>query len=221
MFKKEKCPKCKKKINEKYSFCPYCGANTDNGEDWGMLGKNDFQSLTNELKLPLGFNSIFNSLMKNLSKEFETQMKDVQPQKKTIKKDGISISISTFGNGAPRVMVKEFGKSGAQNIDGENKKTEKFKQTFFTKEQAKEFSILPKEEPKTSMRRLQNKIIYELEMPEVESAGDISILKMENSIEIKAIGKNRAYSKIISINLPIKNYDLEKGKLVLELAVKN
>lgn len=216
MFKKEKCPKCKKKINENYSFCPYCGTSVENEENWGMLGKNDFESLTNDLKLPFGFNTIFNSLMKNLSKEFETQMKET-PQKKTIKKDGISISISTFGNGAPKIRVKELGEKPKLNSE---KESQKFKQSFFTKEKAEKFSELRNEEPTTKIRRLSNKVIYELEMPDVSGIEDVSIIKLENSIEIKAIGKKKSYSKVIPINLPITNYDLSEGKLILELGVK-
>ena len=45
MFKKNECKKCRKKINDKYEFCPYCGSSLNENfknEDWGMLGKNDF-----------------------------------------------------------------------------------------------------------------------------------------------------------------------------------
>jgi len=216
MFKKEKCPKCKKKINDKYSYCPYCGANLgEDEEDWGMLGKNDFQELTNELKLPFGLNSIFNSVMKNLSKELEGQFNEKNSTKKTIKKDGISISISTFGNGAPRINVREMGKPS------QKKEIPKFKQTLFTREKAQEFLNLPREEPKTNLKRLSNKVIYELEIPDVSDLENISIVKLENSIEIKAIGKKKSYSKIIPINLPINNYNLSDGKLVVELNAKS
>src|SRR4030042_2092921 len=112
MFKKKKCQKCRKKIDEKYSFCPYCGSMSDSEndeEEWGMLGKNDLTSPMNEIKLPIGFNALFNSLMKNLSKEFDEQLSQnhfSQPDKpKKIKKDGISISISTFGDGQPKIKV--------------------------------------------------------------------------------------------------------------------
>ena len=54
-------------------------------------------------------------------------------------------------------------------------------------------------------------------MPEVKSFKDILINKLENSIEIKAIGKTKAYFKIIPINMPIVSQNLSQGKLVLEL----
>jgi HSP20 family molecular chaperone IbpA len=220
MFKKKKCEKCGKKIGEKYSFCPYCGdqKSSENDEDFGMLGKNDFMPLANELKLPFGFNAIFNSLMKNLSKEMEEQMKaNLQPEQKKVKKDGISISISTFGNGAPRVKVTPMGN---QKVEQE-KPNEKIKQNNFTKDKIKKFNTLKREEPKTNIRRLSNKLVYEIEMPGVKTIEDISISQLENSIEIKAIGEKKAYGKIIPINLPIKNLDLSEGKLILELGIKN
>ncbi len=225
MFKKNKCGKCKRKIDEKYSFCPYCGSRIsfeEDEDDFGMLGKNDFISPMNEIKLPIGFNTLFNSLMKNLSKEFDEQLNanyfgdDKKPKK--IKRDGLSISISTFGNGTPKIKVTPLGNSPKIKS---KKNIEEFKSINFTKEKVKDFSNIPREEPKTNVRRLSNKVIYEIEMPGVKSIEDVSIIKLENSIEIKAISKNKAYIKLIPINLPIESYDLSEGKLILELGIKN
>ncbi len=225
MFKKKECPRCKAKVDEKYSFCPHCGErvpSSNNDEDWGMLGKDDFFS-SNDVKLPFGFNAIFNSLMKNMSKELNEQLgKNYFQQEnntpKKVKKEGISISISSFGNGPPKIKVTQLG--GKQKIQTDEPK-EKFKQNTFTKEKIKKFSSVERKEPKTNVRRLSNKVIYEIEMPGVKSLDDVSITKLENSIEIKAISDKKAYSKIIPINLPITNYDLLEGKLILELGIKN
>ncbi len=221
MFKKKECKKCRRKIDGKYSFCPYCGNqlyHNEEKEDWGMLGKDDIMSQINEIKLPMGFNTIFNSLLKNLNKEIEKTEKDFLNEDKKIKKDGLSISISTFGNGPPKIKVTNLGNSKQTEP---KKEISKFKQNIFTKEKVKEFASLPREEPKTNIRRFSNKVVYELEMPKVRSLEDISIIKLENSIEIKAIAKNKAYVKLIPINLPIKNYNLSGGKLTLELGIKN
>lgn len=80
----------------------------------------------------------------------------------------------------------------------------------------KKFSKLPKKEPKTDLKRIADKISYEIEIPGVEAFEDVSILPLENSIEIKAIAKEKAYSKSIQINLPIVDYNFSKGLLVLE-----
>ena len=220
MFKKKKCSKCGKRIDEKYDFCPYCGNRFNSGkeEDWGMLGKNDFFPSGNEIKLPVGFNALFNSLIKNLSKELDNELrnKSFGENTKKISKDGVSISISTFGNGPPRIKVANLGNKKLNQEEVEKK----FDSKIFTKEQAKKFSGLPKEEPKTNVRRLSNKVVYEVEIPKA-AAEDVSIVKLENSIEIKAFSKNKAFKKLIPINLPIRNYKITNGKLVLELSLKN
>ena len=223
MFKKRECPRCKRKVDEKYSFCPHCGYRFDSDEDsddWGMLGKSDFTSMDG-IKIPVGLNALFNSLMRNLSKEFDEQLnKNYFPDDKSkkIKRDGISISISTFGNGLPKIRVTQLGENPKMQVQKEVK--EKLKQNTFTEEKVKKFGNLKREEPKTSIRRLSNKIMYEIEMPGVKSLDDVSITKLENSIEIKAISRSKAYLKKIPINLPITNYDLSEGKLILELAIK-
>jgi len=219
MFKKKKCNRCGKKVSDKYDFCPNCGNSMGNPQnnDWGMLGKNDFMPSMNEIKLPMGFNMLFNSLMKNMNKQFSEFEKENEKSKK-IKKDGISISISTFGNGPPRIKVNSLG----NNQEAEVQKTViNAKQTLFSREKIKEFSSLPREEPKTNIRRLSNKVLYEIDMPGVESTENISIIKLENSIEIKAIAKEKSYFKLIPINLPLENYSLDNGKLILELGVRN
>ena len=228
MFNKKECNKCRRKIEEKYSFCPYCGnrfdSNKENGEDWGMLGKNDFMPSMNEIKLPMGLNALFNSIMKNLTKEFDEQLnknyfQGESKQPKNVKRDGISISISTFGNGPPKIKVTQMGEKPKLQVQEEIK--EKIKQDTFTKEKIKKFASMKKEEPKTDVRRFSNKMIYEIEMPGVKSLDDISIIKLESSIEIKAVAKGKSYLKNIPINLPIINYNLSEGKLILELAIKD
>ena len=62
-----------------------------------------------------------------------------------------------------------------------------------------------------------DKIQYEIEIKDVNSIKDISIIKLESSIEIKAIGEKNAYLKNIPINLPLKKYTLLNGILTLEI----
>jgi hypothetical protein len=217
MFNKKKCPNCKSKIESRFDFCPYCGASLANG-DYGLLGKNDFTSIENELKMPMGLNTIINQMMKSMGKEFEQMNSGVQKgdKSKVEKKDNkISISISTFGGGPPRISVNGMNKEKPKKI------VEKKKEDTFTKERIKKFSSLEKTEPKADVRRFANKVIYEIEMPDVVDIDDVSILKLENSIEVKAVGKEKAYKKIIPINLPLTNYGLSEGKLILELGIKN
>ena len=46
---------------------------------------------------------------------------------------------------------------------------------------------------------------------------DVIINKLENSIEIKAFTKEKVYVKLLPVNLPVLNYKLKDGKLILEL----
>lgn len=224
MFKKKiNCKKCSNKIDKNFDFCPHCGnviKDHNESEDWGMLGKNDLVSEDN-LKMPFGFNLIFNSLVKNLDKqlkEFDKQLgKEIadKKQKNPKQSKGISISITSSMGKAPKIDIQTFG--DMTNTQQKIQKINKSKNQHFSEESIKKLSILPRVEPSTNVRRLSNKIIYEIDVPGVKSNEDISIIQLENSIEIKAIGKDKAYFKLIPINFPIKKHKLEKGKLFIEL----
>ena len=73
-----------------------------------------------------------------------------------------------------------------------------------------------KKEPITSVKRFSDKVIYEISLPGVESQKELSITKLENSIEVRAKSKNNSYFKVIPIDSPITGYGFEKGKLSLE-----
>lgn len=219
MFNKKNCKRCGKKINQDYDFCPYCGSSETKKEDWGMLGKNDFDMQTGNIKFPLGFNTLFNSLMKDLNKQMNNMDKEINretnnPQKNP-RNSGLSISISTSGNSPPKIKINRFG--GEEKITAVKEKKKVFKSKRFSPKQIEKLSKFPKEEPVTEMKRFSEKIVYEINLPDVKSANDISIINLENSIEIKAIGKNKVYTKIIPVNLPIKDYKLSEGRLILEL----
>ncbi|MFH1311032.1 MAG: zinc ribbon domain-containing protein [Nanoarchaeota archaeon] len=223
MFNKKRCSKCGEKINNSYNFCPYCrsqlkdSSNFLDDENWGLLGKNDFMP-NEEIRLPMGFNALFNSLIKNLNNQFK-EIGNIEDKQKKIKmkKGGIGISIYTSGNKPPEIKVTSFGNSP------ELKEQEKsrVKDLKLPESEAGKFAGLPKKEPETNIRRLSNKVVYEINMPGVKSIKDVSIIQLENSIEIKALAKNKVFYKIIPINLPIRNYNFSKQKLVLELDEKS
>lgn len=230
MFKK-KCKKCGTEIKGKYNYCPSCGAPLKNEKDYGLLGKEDsndsFNNFFNEINLPKGFNMIFNQLMKNFDKQFQDfdkQIKESGSKKPKIKKSGISIKISSLPGKPPEINIKPFdGKLKKQNIGKFKKKDMEKTQTNYPsskklpKKTLKKISKMPKQEPETSIRRFSDKIVYEIKMPDVKSIKDVSIIRLENSMEIKALAKDKAYVKLIPISMPIKNYKLSKGKLILEL----
>ena len=215
MFKK-KCKRCGKKVNSKSKFCSNCGNLLNKNytqEDWGMLGRDDFdeqeESINPFLKGLTGnmFNKMLGSAMKMLEKEMSKGMSRENSQPKTnirLMINGKEIDFNKNSEGLEKKQIKK------EVISKE-----------FPKENLKKYSKLPKKEPLTNIRRLSNKVIYEIKLPGVKSMKDISITKLENSIEIKALSKDKAYFKSIPINLPITDYELLKGKLVLELEAKN
>jgi len=82
---------------------------------------------------------------------------------------------------------------------------------------AAKLAKMPKKEPETIVRRLSDRIIYEISVPGVKNIKDVIINKLQNSIEIKAFAKDKVYFKLLPVSLPIKKYKIEDEKLVLEL----
>ena len=111
MFNKKSCKKCGEKINSKYNFCPHCSSPLNTGtekEDWGMLGKsdfdNDFNSLSNNLFGGISggmLNKMLSSALKILEKEMKKEVKNQNFQPKTnirLMINGKEINLSNQNN---------------------------------------------------------------------------------------------------------------------------
>jgi len=189
-----------------------------------MLGINDeiempqnpFENLMTGMSGSV-FNKMFGSAIKMLEKELEKEFKNQNQEQNIPQKTNFEIVIN-----GKRINPENI-KFTQRVIKKEDDKPKKKSTPVMSSESQKKISNLPKKEPSTNIRRLANKVIYELDIPGVKSIEDISIIKLENSIEIKALAEDRkkAYSKLIPINLPITNYELSDGKLILELDAKN
>ena len=221
MFGKKECKKCREKVNKGYDFCPHCGyllsKNSKKNEDLGMLGENDnideFERFSKSIFGGINNNNMIGkmlgSVMKTLEKEMEKEMRKKDNQPKT--------NFQLFING----KKLDLNQSNNQNNITKGKK---IKETFlskFSQSNLKKFSSLQRIEPTTNIRRLSDKVIYEIYMPGIKSIKDISVIKLENSIELKAISKNKSYFKLIPISLPIVKYGLLKDNLILEFGVRN
>lgn len=246
MFGK-KCPNCRSKISKDFEFCPYCGCELarkkdglldEMGEDYSIGDLNDIESLTRKLGKSMGFDFIdrfpFNQIVKKLSKDIEKQFKDMDREiatKKSIgkeqvtKKDGTEIrktefpggfSIQIRMGGTPEHIPMEMFSPQKQLISSIPKQLAREPRKL-SEQELESLSKLPRKEPETKVRRLTDKIIYEIELPGVKSLKDVMVNRLENSIEIKAISKNAAYFKLIPISLPVRKYSLKESKLILEL----
>ena len=205
MFNKKTCKKCNEKINEKASFCSNCGFPTskENEKDWGMLGKEDISQNEEDLfMMPFGgisgkmISKMFGSVMGMLEKEMSKELQKANERQPPRMQPRTNIKLMING--------KEVNLNNMEQQPKQQKQVKNIQRVpalEMSSEKQKKFSKLPKTEPETTIRRLSNKVIYEIKMPEVKSLNDISIINLENSIEIKALGKKKVYQKIIPINL--------------------
>ena len=213
MFKKT-CPRCERKIQRSHKFCPFCGHNLNpknkyDNADYGFLGKNDFDDNFESMFSNLPINKLFKTAMKMTEKMMKNMQEPNQPKQPY---NNPNMDIQFFVNGERVFQERGMRKTQPQ-------KPIKIKQEI-SKEQEKKLSKLPRKEPKTTMKRLAGKLVYEISIPGVKDIDDVLINQLENSIEIKALSKDKIYSKTIKINLPIINYELDKGNLILELQAK-
>lgn len=220
MFSNRKCKRCGEKIGKKDNFCASCGvplSSSDKKEDMGMLGKSDsFDENTTNPPMP-GFggkmlNNMLNGAIKMLEKEMKREMKDMEKSKSQDKMPPMAPNFRLKING------QEVNFDDPQSQSKPKKKPIEHKgRKEFSKDQIKKYTKLPKEEPKADLRRIGNKVVYEISMPDVKSSNDIIINKLENSLEIKAVGKKKGYSKRIPVNIPLTDKKLSDGKLILEM----
>jgi len=213
MFGK-KCTQCGKEIKRNFEYCPYCGKNPKSEydqEDYGFLGKNDF---TNKPQLPPFANKFMDKMFNSAMKLLEKQMKNINNElnhPRQQNKFPNNLNVQFFVNGQ-----KVFPEHLEQVPMLHKQKQYKPKINQLNPEKIKKLSKLPRVEPKSKMKRLSGKIIYELYVPGVENIEDVLINQLENSIEIKALSDKKVYLKNLNINLPVLRYGLHNNNLIVE-----
>jgi hypothetical protein len=85
-----------------------------------------------------------------------------------------------------------------------------------SEDQLKKLSEFPRETAKSKVRRLSDKVVYELSASGVESPNDIFFSKLESGYEVKAIGKKKIYVNSIPVELPIRGFAIDKDKILVE-----
>ena len=211
MFSSKKCTRCEGKLKEEYSFCPYCNLDLRNPDadmqDFGMLGKND-----NIFGAPLigggemGISdSVFKSIFNNVVKMMENQMNNLNVDNENMDKpeitqlpNGVQIRIG------PRV----------------HKHKHETKLRTISDEQRERMSKLPRGQAKADVRRLSDKVIYELSTPGVDNVEDIFVSKVESGYEVKALGKKKIYFNSLQVGLPLRKYSIKDSKLTMEFGLE-
>ncbi len=214
MFSSKKCMRCEGKIKEEFSFCPYCRLDLRNPDsdmkDFGMLGKND--SVHGAPLLGGGSmgmsDSIFNSLINNVMKMMENQMKNLNVEK------------SDFSDSKPEITQLPNGIQIKIGHHHKHHKAVEPKARIINDDQRERMSKLPRGQAKTEVRRLSDKVVYELLTPGVDTVEDIFVSKVESGYEVKALGKKKVYFNSLQINLPLKKYSIKENKLVMEFGLE-
>lgn len=215
--KSKRCNNCNSSVEKKFSFCPYCGTSLADREreakDFGLLGKED--SVENASPVQEGFgitdrllNSMINSVMKSLEKQ-------IRESERTNRNNLDNAEIQQFPNG---IKIK-IGMPN-QNQMSKASKPQKNQQKQITDEQLNRMSSLPRTQAKTNIKRLGNKLVYELSTPGIASPEDVLISKLESGYEIKAIGKRKVYVNSIPVTLPMKGFSITDKKLLVEFSDK-
>ena len=204
---KRKCPACARKIERGFSYCPYCGVGfraKSEEEDFGMLGRDDSnEEVRVEQKLPFGLDGVMNSLISQLEKQMgNMDFGEGMPR-------GVKIRVARAPTQASLARGSEFGvrSSGEKKIG----------MPVVSDEENERRMGLLKVEAESKIRRLADRIIYEIVAPGVREKGDVVLTKLATGLEIKAYSKDRCYVKFIPLTVEVVRYYVEREKVFVEL----
>jgi len=190
MFRKKRCPECGRVVDEKWKFCPFCGAR--------LKGKSIFEEVEEE----------FERMRRFFSDEFSFPK---------FRSGGIEITIHSGTGMKPRIKIRTSGEY--KKIEPELKKRLGIKEGIREVEEEK-VKVVPKvmEEPETKVYREGGRQIVEVKLPDVKSE-DISLRKLEQSLEVKAMKGKKAYFTVVPIKpgARIVKKEFKKGWLRIEL----
>jgi hypothetical protein len=177
-------------------------------KEFGMLGKNDAideefikkNMSTRNLTLT---DKMISAMVSGLMKSLENQIKDAGKTQVQNTPRGIKIQI-----GFPGEELQEQKK--AQKHD--------FSLNKISQTQLDKMKSLPKASAKTNVKRLGDKLIYELDTPGLESIKDVFVSRLETGYEIKAISQKKVYVNSLPVNMQIKSFSLTSDKLLVEFS---
>ena len=144
-------------------------------------------------------------------KTIEKQAKDMEKEMaKEIQQRPEHAEIRQLPNG---ITIK-FGALPLANRQRQAKKPIEKKK--ITNDQITRLSKLPRAQAKSSVKRLSDKVVYELATPGVQNPEDVFVSKVETGYEVKAIGSKKVYVNTLPIELPLRRCSLAQNKLLVE-----
>lgn len=211
-----KCEHCNADLEKGWRYCPKCGSSPR-------------RSIFNFRDIFTRMRKEMESLSEEIDQDFDKDIEalDISPFFKKILKphsSGFTIKIVSGTGMEPNVEVKTFG-----DVDREKIQKQIEQQLGYRPREKKPIPVggevkpprkPPKvtEEPPTEVKRLDSRVVVDMDIPGVKSEEDIEITELESSVEVKALAGNKAYFKILTkpeqFSLVEKKF--EKGKLHLE-----
>lgn len=230
-----RCPNCGREIEKGWNYCPNCGARFRR-DFFSSIFDRMFSSMNRELRE-------MNKMMEKNIEALDLSPFFIRPFRATVKPQGsgFSIRITRSGGSPPRVSVRTFGNVDRERIREQVQEqlgvkggieeakpgepigyVKKPLETDRVRQFKESLQREPKsvEEPRTEVKRLDGRVMVNLEMPGVRSPGDIDIKELENSIEVKATAGDRAYFKILTKpgRFRLAKKDFSNGVLHLEFS---
>lgn len=210
-----KCGSCGSGMDKGWRFCPKCGT-VGSGDmfDFGPLFSRVFKEME---EMMLGFGD----------KESDFEAVDISPsfRDSKTKKSGFTVRIHSGAGMKPNVEVKTFGDVDKDIVREQVKKLGydiPFGSGDSPVPKAGRKGPAPKttEEPATDVRRLDGRVVVDMDVPGVRKEDDIEIAELESSVEVKAFAGDKAYFKILTIpeQFSLKERRFSRGRLHLEFA---
>ena len=201
----KKCDSCAKRVSSKFDFCPHCGDpfnGSRRSDDFGMFGEGNASNIEENVKIPFGMEKMVNSLVKQLEKQMDSMDFSNGNAPK-----GFKIHVST---GKPQM--------NPQVVQEQPKNEGPIMEEVSTKESIRR-GKLPRVEVDSRMKRLSDRIIYEISTPGVKSKGDVVLGELATGLEIRAYSKDKCFTKFIPLKVEVIGYYLKNETLFVELRV--
>ncbi len=229
--KKERCKNCSSESNKKWEFCPNCGEELSEKAN-PQRAANPFAAFGN-IRGFGGFEQIFQQMEKQImemDREFARSASQIDRQPRGFKivnprGGGISISIIQAGGRPPQINVKTSGEFRQMEPDIKRELGAEVEAPVSARPRPalmfenKLSSVKETAEPETEVKKIDGKISYTINLPDVKKADDIQIKRLPNSIEIRAVSGNKMYFKLFEApqNLGIVEKSFRAGILNIVL----